>query len=120
MAVSAYTSGSRQLVTAQNTSACSPRVSPGSVYTLGAWYESTQPTHILAYYLNAAGVWTYWTESPAFAASAGWAQAGWATPAVPAGATALSFGLSLAAVGSLTTDDYTMTANTPTAAAKAR
>jgi hypothetical protein len=27
---------------------------------------------------------------------------------VPAGATALSFGLNLAATGSLTTDDYTM------------
>ncbi len=113
VAISAYTSGSRQLVTAQNTSACSPRVSAGSAYTLGAWYESTQPAHILAYYLNSSGVWTYWTESPAFAASSGWAQAGWTSPAVPAGATALSFGLSLAAAGSLTTDDYPMTAGAP-------
>jgi len=106
--ISAYTSGSAQLVTAQGTSACSPRVPAGSAYTLGAWYESTQPTHVLLYYLNASGTWVFWTQSPAFAASGSWAQAVWTTPPVPSGATALSFGLSLAAVGSLTTDDYTM------------
>ena len=50
------------------------RVTPGSTYTLGAWYQST-----------------------------------WTALAVPAGATALSFGTNLAAAGSLTTDDYTMT-----------
>ncbi len=111
--ISSYTSGSAQLVTTQNTSACSPRVTAGSTYTLGAWYESTQPTHILAYYLNSSGTWTYWTESPAFAASATGAQAAWTTAAVPAGATALSFGLSLAAAGSLTTTDYTMTSGAP-------
>jgi len=112
VAISAYTSGSAQLVTAQNASACSPRVTAGSQYTLGAWYQSSAPTHILAYYQNASGKWAYWTQSPAFAASGGWAQAAWTTPALPAGATALSFGLSLAAAGSLTTDDYTMTAAT--------
>ena len=108
--VTNYTSGDSKLVTAQNTSACSPRVTAGSTYTLGGWYQSTQPTRILAYYLNSSGSWVYWTESPAFSASATWAQAAWTTPAVPAGATALSFGLNIAANGSLTTDDYTMTA----------
>jgi peptidoglycan/xylan/chitin deacetylase (PgdA/CDA1 family) len=107
--ITAYTSGDRKLVTAQNSSACSPRVTPGSTYSLGAWYESTQPTHIVAYYENASGSWVYWTQSPVFAASSGWAPATWTTPAVPAGAVALSFGLNLGAVGSLTTDDYTMT-----------
>jgi peptidoglycan/xylan/chitin deacetylase (PgdA/CDA1 family)/archaellum component FlaF (FlaF/FlaG flagellin family) len=113
VAISSYTSGSAQLVSAQGTSACSPRVTPGSAYTLGAWYQSTQPTHIVAYYQNSSGSWVYWTESPAFAASSAWAQAAWTTPAVPSGATALSFGLDLGAAGSLTTDDYTMTAGAP-------
>jgi peptidoglycan/xylan/chitin deacetylase (PgdA/CDA1 family)/archaellum component FlaF (FlaF/FlaG flagellin family) len=115
LAISSYTSGSAQLVTTQNTSACSPRVTAGSTYTLGAWYQSTAPTHILAYYLNASGAWQYWTESPAFAAAASGAQAAWTSPAVPAGATALSFGLSLAATGTLTTTNYTMTAGAPAA-----
>jgi peptidoglycan/xylan/chitin deacetylase (PgdA/CDA1 family) len=118
VAISSYTSGSAQLVTTQNTSACSPRISPGSTYTLGAWYESSQPTHILAYYQNSSGSWQYWTESPTFATSSTGAQAAWTTPAVPAGATALSFGLSLAAAGSLTTTDYTMTPGTPAAASR--
>ena len=111
--ISAYTSGDRKLVTAQNTTACSPRVTPGSTYTLGGWYQSTQPTHVSVYYLNASGSWVYWTQSPAFPASSTWNQAAWTTPAVPAGATALSFGLNITAAGSLTTDDYTMTAGAP-------
>jgi hypothetical protein len=110
VSISAFTSGDRKLVTAQGTSACSPRVTPGSTYALGGWYESTQPTRVVVYYQNASGSWTYWTQSPAFAASASWAQAAWTTPAVPAGATALSFGLNLAAAGSLTTASYAMTA----------
>jgi peptidoglycan/xylan/chitin deacetylase (PgdA/CDA1 family) len=109
--VTSYTSGDRKLTTAQNSSACSPRVNPGSTYTLGAWYQSTQPTHILVYYLNASGSWVYWTQSPVQPATPGWAHATWTTPAVPAGASALSFGLNLGAAGTLTTDDYTMTGN---------
>jgi hypothetical protein len=109
--VTAYTSGDRKLVTSQGANACSPRVTPGSTYTLGGWYESTQVTHIMAYYLNSNGTWVYWTQSPAFAASAGWSAATWTTPPIPAGATALSFGLNIATVGTLVTDDYTMTAN---------
>jgi hypothetical protein len=107
--ISSYTSGDRKLLTAQGTSACSPRVTPGTAYTLGASYRSGQPTHIAVYYRNSSGAWVYWTQSPAFTASSTWAKATWATPAVPAGATALSFGLNLAAAGSLTTTSYTMT-----------
>ena len=109
--ITAYTSGDRKLVTSQAAGACSPRVNAGGTYNLGGWYESNQPVHIVAYYLNSSGSWVYWTQSPQFAASSGWAHATWTTPAVPAGATALSFGINLAAVGSLTTDDYTMTSN---------
>ena len=107
--ISSYTSGDRKLVTAQGTSACSPRVTPGTAYTLGASYRSSRPTHILAYYRNSSGGWVYWTQSPVFTASSAWTRAAWTTPAVPAGATALSFGLNLAAAGSLTTTSYTMT-----------
>src|ERR1022692_4155487 len=113
VAISSYTSGDAVMDVIQNTSACAPGVTAGQKYTLGAWYESTAATNILAWYLNSSGNWVYWAQSPAFAASSGWAQAGWTTPAVPAGATALSFGLDLNAVGSLTTGDYTMLAGAP-------
>jgi peptidoglycan/xylan/chitin deacetylase (PgdA/CDA1 family) len=109
--ITGYTSGDRKLVTSQQANACSPRVSPGSTFNVSAWYESSLPTHIILYYLNASGSWVYWTQSPAFSAFSTWALASWTTPPVPAGATAMSFGLNLAGVGSLTTDDYSMTAN---------
>jgi hypothetical protein len=57
-------------------------------------------------------VWRYWTQSPLLAAQQSWTRATWTTPAVPAGATALSFGLNLAQTGSLVTDDYSMTDTT--------
>jgi len=107
----AYTSGDRKLVTSQQANACSPRVNPGSTYNVGGWYESNQTAHIVLYYQNSSGSWVYWTQSPASAASSSWAHATWTTPAVPAGATALSFGINIAAVGSITTDDYTVTGN---------
>ncbi len=40
--------------------------------------------------------------------SSSWTQFSYTTPAVPAGATAVSFGLSLFTVGNLTTDDYSL------------
>jgi hypothetical protein len=109
--VTSYTNGDRKLVTTQNASACSPRVTPGHTYNLSVWYESTQPTHIEAYYENSSGTWVYWTQGSTVVASSSWAQAKWTTPAIPSGAVALSFGLYIASVGSVTTDDYSMTAN---------
>lgn len=109
--ISSLTSGDRKLVTSQGANACSPRITPGSSYSLGVWYQSTATAHIVVYYQNSSGAWTYWTQSPAFAASSSWTQATWTTPALPAGAVAFSFGLNLATTGSLTTDDYSMTAN---------
>jgi peptidoglycan/xylan/chitin deacetylase (PgdA/CDA1 family) len=111
VAITSWTSGDRKLVTAQNASACSPRVNAGSTYNLGGWYQSNQPVQITVYYQNASGSWVYWKQSKSFPASGGWAQATYTTPALPSGAVALSFGLTLGAVGSMTVDDYTMTGN---------
>ena len=61
-----------------------------------------------SWYRDANGGWHYWTKSPQFAAASSWTQATWATPAVPAGATALSFGMNIEAAGTLTTDDYSL------------
>ena len=106
--LTSYTSGDRKLVTTQDLGACAPSVSAGHRQLLSAWYKSTSPTQIVAYYRDQIGKWFYWTSSPAFAATSSWTQAAWTTPAVPSGTTGLSFGLNLAAVGSLTTDDYAL------------
>jgi hypothetical protein len=66
------------------------------------------PTRFVLWYRDANGGWHSWTRSPEFAAASSWTQATWATPAVPAGATGLSFGLGIEAVGTLSTDDYSL------------
>ena len=47
-------------------------------------------------------------QSPTFATTTSWAQATWTTPPVPAGATHISFGLGITAVGTLTQDDLSL------------
>jgi hypothetical protein len=60
----------------------------------------------VAYYRTAAGGFAYWTSSPYLPASGNWTQATWTTPALPAGATGISFGLSIFSNGTLTVDDF--------------
>ena len=79
---------------------------PGNTYQVSVQYESTAVSQFALYYRTTNGSWAYWTSSPWFAASPTWATATFTTPAVPAGANGVSFGLALIANGSLTTDDY--------------
>jgi len=106
--MSSYTDGDAMLLPTLDTSSCAPAATAGTTYNIGAWYESSTVTQFALYYRSAAGIWTYWTSSPWLAASSTWTQATWTTPAVPAGATAISFGLSLFSLGTLTTDDYSL------------
>ena len=103
------TSGDRKLVQTQDSGACAPAVTPGARYTLSAWYKSTVRTGFVVFYRTSAGAWRYWTESPSVAAATTWTQTVYTTPVIPAGATHLSFGVYLSAVGTLVTDDYVMT-----------
>ena len=109
--ITARTSGDRKLVVRQDAGACAPTATPGHTYRLSVWYKSTAPVPLVVYYRNASGVWVYWQTSPNQPAAGTWQQASWNTAAVPAGATGLSFGLTLTAVGSLTTDDYALVDN---------
>jgi peptidoglycan/xylan/chitin deacetylase (PgdA/CDA1 family) len=112
LTITGYTSGDGKLLPTFDLGGCAPTVTPGTAYNLGTWYKSTGITQFALYYRDSSGAWYYWTSSPWFAAASSWTQATWTTPAVPAGATGLSFGLALIANGSLTTDDYTMAAST--------
>jgi peptidoglycan/xylan/chitin deacetylase (PgdA/CDA1 family) len=113
LTVTGYHSGDAKLLPQFDLGECSLPVHPGQSYTLGAWYQSTARSQYSVYYRTWSGRWVYWTSSPYFAASPGWAQARWATPAVPAGASGLSFGLALFSNGSLTTDSYSLAATPP-------
>jgi hypothetical protein len=108
--ITSYTTGDRKLVQKQDSSTCAPAVSAGRRYATSVWYKGSWSgsayAAIVTFYRDAAGTWRYWETGPAVSASATWAQASFTTAAVPAGATALSFGLALVGAGALTTDDY--------------
>ena len=116
LTITGYHSGDATLLPQFDLGECSLPVRPGRSYTLGSWYQSTARTQYSVYYRTWTGRWVYWTSSPYLPASSGWAQARWATPPVPAGASGLSFGLSLFSNGSLTTDSYSFAVTPPDAA----
>ena len=104
--ITSYTDGDRKLVLKQDTGACARQVTPGQRWRVSGYYIADAPTKLAVYYRRGAdGTWAFWDKSPAFAAASTWAQATWVTPAVPPGATHLSFGLSIAAAGTMLIDD---------------
>ncbi|MEW2501064.1 polysaccharide deacetylase family protein [Amycolatopsis sp. CA-161197] len=117
--VASYTDGDAKLLPTFDLGACTPTIAAGKTYTIGVWYKSTAITQFSLYYRNTQGFWAYWTSGPWLAAAPNWTQATFTTPAAPAGATGLSFGLGLIANGSVTTDDYSFAAGAGAAAAAA-
>jgi peptidoglycan/xylan/chitin deacetylase (PgdA/CDA1 family) len=101
-------SGTAQLLPALDLGECSPSVTAGDAYTVGAWYTSSQPVVFNVYYRTAIGTWRFWTTSPPMDAESAWTRARWTTDAVPAGATAVSFGLSLRTNGTMSTSGYSL------------
>ncbi|WP_159542009.1 Ig-like domain repeat protein [Aeromicrobium sp. 9AM] len=108
--VSSFTSGDAKLVITRDLGTCAPAVTPGKAYVLRGWYTSTAQTQFVVHRRNAAGTWSYWTSSPFFGPSSTYAPATWTTGQVPPGTTGISFGLNLVAVGTLTVDDFTLSA----------
>jgi hypothetical protein len=104
--MTSYHNGGAELLPLFDLGACSLPVTAGRSYQLSAWYTSTARTQFSLYYRDAAGRWHYWTSSPYFSPATDWTKATWQSPAIPAGGTGLSYGLSLFSRGTLTTDDY--------------
>jgi peptidoglycan/xylan/chitin deacetylase (PgdA/CDA1 family) len=117
--VTNWSAGDRKLVISQRTSeasSCLASVTPGASYATWVWYKGSwaysgsSPTKvsIVTYYRSPSGAWTYWTSSPLYAPSSVWNLAYYVTPPLPAGATAISFGLAISGNGTLITDDYAL------------
>ena len=83
-------------------------MSAGRSYTLGAWYKSSKSVVFNVYYRTAVGTWKFWVTSPPLAAATRWTRAQWAPPAVPSGASAVSFSLALRSDGTLATSRYSL------------
>ena len=101
-------SGNAKLMPALDLGQCAPEVLAGHAYTAGVWYKSDRPVQLELYYRNSVGAWAYWTTSATFPATASWKQAAWATPQTPAGATAVSFGLTAMSTATVTTTQYSL------------
>jgi len=107
--VSSYQSGNAKILPPQDTGQCTPTVTPGQRYSMSAWYTSTANTQFELYYRTGTGSWHYWTSSPYFGPTSTFTQATWTSPAVPAGATAMTMSLTMFSAGTLVTDDYSLT-----------
>lgn len=106
--VTSFSSGARRLVTAQDSGACAPPITVGHRYTMTAYYKSNVQPKFTVYYRNSSGQWVYFSESPSLPSSSSYRQATYTSPAMPSGATAISMGLGIFAVGSITMDNYTL------------
>jgi hypothetical protein len=97
----------------QDSGTCSPSIVPGKAYHLGAWYTSTAPVRLVLFYRTTRGSWTYLASSPELPSSSTWQNAAWTTPELPPDATRLSFGMRLAANGTMTVDDFQLAGDVP-------
>ena len=108
--MSGYASGDWKLMQTQST-ACAPKVTAGHTYTAGVYYKSTTAKVTLTAFKFSGGTWSYWTDLKTLATATGYTLASAKTPAVPAGTTQISFGISLFGNGTLTLDDYSLVDN---------
>jgi peptidoglycan/xylan/chitin deacetylase (PgdA/CDA1 family) len=118
--VTSWSGGDRKLVLTQRGSqaSCLAAVTPGKTYSFWVWYTgswayqgaSATKVSIVTYYHDSSG-WITWLASPLVAPTSFWNLANFTSAPLPAGATAVSFGLAISGTGTLTTDDYAMRMN---------
>ncbi|WP_248292447.1 polysaccharide deacetylase family protein [Actinomycetospora sp. TBRC 11914] len=106
LTMNSWTEGDAKLLPLMDLGECSNQVTSGRRYEVSAWYKSDVEVSLRLFTRNAVGQWTFWTYSPPFSPASGWTRASWISPATPADALAVSFGLAIDRVGTLTTDDY--------------
>lgn len=89
--------------------ACAPAGVPGKRYTIVGHYKSTRSLMWVLFYRNAEGKWIWWSKSLPLPPAKEYLRSTFTTPPLPAGATHLSFALSMYGSGTLTIDDFSMT-----------
>jgi peptidoglycan/xylan/chitin deacetylase (PgdA/CDA1 family) len=103
-----WASGDAKLLPVLDLGQCAPPAQVGQRYSVAESYRSSQPVRFDLYYRTAIGNWVYWTSSSAMPAASEWAQTSWDTPALPRGATAVSFGLAIGSNGTLSVSRYSL------------
>lgn len=107
LTMTARTSGDRKLIVRENAQ-CAPAVIAGHQYDLSVWYTTTTPSTVVTVFRHDATGWHYWTDLATLPVSAAYRQAEVRTPPIPAGTDQLSWGVTIYAVGTVVTDDYSM------------
>jgi peptidoglycan/xylan/chitin deacetylase (PgdA/CDA1 family) len=108
MTVSSYKNGVRRFESVKDAGTCATAVASGRSYTLGLWYKSTAALPLTVSYRSSTGTWVSWVTSPSAPASPTWTQLTFRTPAIPAGATHLSFGVTVSSNATVTLDDWSI------------
>lgn len=106
--ITSYSNGDRKLISQQDFGVCAPPLTVGHRYRVSAWYKANAAPRFKAYYRNASGGWLWWAQSPLQPTRGAYGYAEWTTPPAPSGALALSVGLALERVGTMTMDDFTL------------
>lgn len=103
-----YQSGDAKLLQS-DAPGCAPAVTPGEQYDIQVDYKSTaaDPSGLTVFSHTASG-WQYWTDLKSLPPVASWTTGQARTPAIPNGVDRISFGVSLAGNGSLSTTNYSM------------
>jgi hypothetical protein len=105
--------GNRKVVVDQRSPSCAPTVVAGHQYIVSAWYRANTAARMVVYYRDAAGVWHWWAQGALSGSSSSWRSLSYQTAQVPNGASALSFGPAIAAIGRLYVDDASLTDASP-------
>lgn len=109
LTVSSYTSGDRKIMQpldkGQAAGGCALDVTPGKQYWLSSWYRSDATPLLFVYLRDTQGVWRWWISTLPNQSATSWTKASFLTPPIPAGTTAMSFGLGIKGLGTLIVDD---------------
>ncbi|MCU1677292.1 MAG: polysaccharide deacetylase [Frankiales bacterium] len=109
VSVTSFTDGDRRILTPQDLGACAPPTVVGHTYQVRGWYKTDGSVRLVAYYRTPNGGWVFFAQGPLLAAApSAYAQTVWTTPAMPAGSTALSIGLSIRSTGFLQGDNLSL------------
>ena len=94
----------------QENSSCAPGVTPGHQYQLGVWYMSTTADVVITMFRHdTQDGWVYWQDLSQLQVESSYTYATVDTPAIPANTDQITWGVTIYGVGTLMTDNYSMT-----------
>lgn len=89
---------------------CAPQVTEGTQYDLSVFYKSTTPNTVFTLFRHhETEGWQYWTDLSHLPVTATFTEATVRTPPVPPEIDRITWGVTIYGVGTLITDDYSMT-----------